>query len=113
MSYEAQSAPCGQVQGPFVAPATHVESVAWTQAGPIVNNEAYVTYVPAPCGTEDSLRSERDSGRLVVTIEMTVPDVASSCPSLAPRTTRVSSSISPTITGLEHGPTGIVRQAPF
>jgi len=113
ISYEAQSAPCGHVQGPFVAPATHVESVEWTQAGPISGNEAYVTYVPVPCGTEDSLHTERDSGKLVVTIAMTVPDVASSCPSAAPRTTRVSSSTSPHITGLEHGPTGIVRQAPF
>jgi hypothetical protein len=113
ISYEAQSAPCGQVQGPFVAPATHVESVAWEQAGAIVNNEAYVKYVPAPCGTEDSLHTERDNGLLIVTIEMTVPDAASSCPSLAPRTTRVSSSSSPKITGLEHPPTGILQQARF
>jgi hypothetical protein len=113
MSYEAQSAPCGQVQGPIVLPATHIESLEWTQAGPISGNEAYVTYVPAPCGTEDSLHSQRDNGQLTITITMTVPDVASSCPSLSPRTTRVSSSLSPKITGLEHGPTGIVRQAPF
>jgi hypothetical protein len=113
MSYEAQSAPCGHVQGPIVSPATHIESLEWTQAGPISGNEAYVTYVPAPCGTEDSLRTEHDNGKLVVSIVMTVPDVASSCPSLAPRTTRVSSSISPKIMGLEHGPTGILRQAPF
>ncbi len=113
ISYEAQSVACGQVQGPFVAPATHIESLEWTQAGPISNNEAYVTYTPAPCGTEDSLHTERDNGKLVVSIVMTVPDVVSSCPSLALRTTRVSSSISPKITGLEHGPTGILRQAPF
>jgi hypothetical protein len=112
ISYQARSAPCGEAQGPFVAPATHIESVPWTQAGPISGNGAYVTYVPAPCGTEDSLYTERDNGRLVVTISMTVPDAASSCPSLAPRTTRVSSSLSPKITGLEHGATGILRQAP-
>jgi hypothetical protein len=114
ISYQARSAECGTAVGPFVAPATHVESVPWTQDGPIVNNEAYVLYSPAPCGSEDSFQGSPDSkGRLTVSIAMTVPDVVTSCPSVAPIRTRVASSIGPEVTSLEHGPTGIVRQAPF
>lgn len=114
ISYRARSADCGTAVGPFVAPATHVESVPWTQDGPILNNDAYVLYSPAPCGSEASFQGSPDSkGRLTVTITMTVPDVVTSCPSVAPIRTRVASSIGPEVTSLEHAPTGIVRQAPF
>ena len=114
VAYQARSAECGTVVGPFVSPATHVESVPWTQDGPIVNNEAYVLYTPAPCGTEAGFSGSPNSdGRLVVTITMTVPDILPACPSLAPVRTRVASSIGPKVTSLEHAPTGIVRQAGF
>jgi hypothetical protein len=114
ISYEARSNPCGTVFGPTVRAATHIESVPWTQSGPITGGSIPISYAPPPCGVPFSTSASGQGSVYTLSVEVEVPDDPGPCPSTAPVTDSVQ--LSPNgqpITRIEHGPTGIVRQAPF
>jgi hypothetical protein len=114
ISYEARSNPCGTVFGPTVRAATHIESVPWTQAGPISGGSIPISYTPPACGVPFSSSAGGQGSVYTVTVEVEVPDDPGSCDSPAPMNDSVQ--LNPNgqaITQVEHGPTGIQRQAPF
>ncbi len=114
ISYEARSDPCGTVFGPTVRAATHIESVPWTQTGSIAGGSIPITYTPPPCGAAFSSSAAGQGSVYTLTVEVEVPDDPGSCPSPAPITDSVQ--LNPSgqpITQVDHGPTGLVRQAQF
>jgi len=114
ISYEARSNSCGTVFGPTVRAATHIESVPWTQAGPISGGSIPIRYTPPACGVPFSTSAGGQGSVYTLTVEVEVPDAPGSCDSPAP--VHDSVQLNPNgqpITQAEHGPTGIQRQAPF
>jgi len=107
-SYEAASAPCGTLMDTKVLQATHIESVAWHQKGPVMGGKITITYTPTPCGGNPVFSIAGDPNGSTLTVEMTVTDGSISCPSPAPTTEAVD--IPTGATQLEHAPTGYVRQ---
>ena len=113
ISYEARSNPCGTVFGPNVRAATHIESVPWTQTGPTSGGTIPVSYTPPPCGVPFSTSAAGQGSAYTLTVEVEVPDDPAHCASPAPIGDAVE--LNPNgqpITQVEHGPTGVLRQAP-
>jgi hypothetical protein len=113
ISYEARSDVCGSITGPTVRPATHVESVAWAQTGPITGSGVPIAYTPPACGEPASYSAGGSGGTLTLTVEVEVPDATTSCSSAAPVSDTVDVGGGTPVTSVEHAPTGILRQAPF
>lgn len=108
-SYAARSSICGsQPTGPTVQPATHVESIAWSQVGPVANESVTISYTPVPCGTDRLFTMPGDPSGTTLFVEMTVPDAALPCPSPVAVTETVR--VFDGATQIQHAPTGYVRQ---
>ena len=80
-SYEARSNVCGTLRGPSIGIAMHVESIAWEQVGPIQQDQIKISYTLPPCGNDAAYVIAGDAAGSTVTVNASVPDAPSSCPS--------------------------------
>jgi len=108
-SYAARASACGNPPvGPTVQPATHVESLAWTQVGPVANDSVTINFTLAPCGSDLVFNVPGDPTGITLFVEMTVPDATLPCPSPVAVTETLHTFDG--ATQIHHAPTGYVRQ---
>jgi hypothetical protein len=111
-AYSAASDICGKVTQPGVEMATHVESIAWEQVGPVVNGQVNIRYTPPACGRDAVYTVSGDNGVYTLEVDMSVANDPLPCPANLPIEASVDlAGASGTVAEFRHAPEGLVRQA--
>lgn len=106
--YQSGIPPCGgPAHAPTLTTATQVVSVPWRALGPVRHDQLRLEYRMPACGSFYGITVTADAKTrvAVVTVEVTEPDVATTCRSGRPRTVRTRIELGP--------PLGLVARLPL
>jgi hypothetical protein len=79
VAYSARSFECGHLSAASLTAASEALSVPWDQVGGLDNGNINLSATVPPCGTVAGVSSGGSKSSITITVDVTVPDVATRC----------------------------------